>query len=66
MYTFNYLKRWITTKLTDGLKKRVFKFIFKRAFGRFVTELDVSQLEVELYNGVVQLKHPQLNIDVCI
>jgi hypothetical protein len=48
--------------ITESLKKRVFNFIFKRTFSRFIKELDFDQFDVELLNGKISLNYPQLNI----
>ncbi|KAG2388932.1 hypothetical protein C9374_014332 [Naegleria lovaniensis] len=37
-----------SSKLTDPIKKRIFKFVIKRLLGRFIEEPDLSQLDVQL------------------
>lgn len=54
---------WLANRLTDGLKKRLLKFILKKAVGRFIRDVDLSQLDVQLYQGTIELNHLQLNID---
>ncbi|EFC48880.1 hypothetical protein NAEGRDRAFT_56909 [Naegleria gruberi] len=36
------------SRLTDPIKKRIFKFVIKRLLGRFIEEPDLSQLDVQL------------------
>lgn len=60
----NFFDNFLFRSVTDGLKKRVFKFIFKRTFDRFIKEIDLSQVDVQLFTGVVELENLELKIDV--
>ncbi|CAG8532578.1 11151_t:CDS:10 [Dentiscutata erythropus] len=47
------------------IQKRLLKFLLKRALGQFLAEeLDLDNLEVQLGNGLIQLKELQLNVEV--
>jgi hypothetical protein len=48
--------------VSDGLKKRVFKFIIKKVLGRFIDEPDLSQLDVQISKGQYNLSNVSLNI----
>jgi hypothetical protein len=51
--------------LPAALQKRLVKFLLKRAVGQFLREeLDFAHLDVQLGQGLVQLKELALNTEV--
>jgi len=57
---YNYLFGYIT----ENLKKRIFRFILKRTFDRFVKPFDLSQVDIAILSGEVNLNNLQLNTEV--
>jgi hypothetical protein len=50
-----------------ALQKRLVKFLLKRAVGQFLRdELDLDHLDVQLGQGVVQLRELALNVQVSL
>jgi autophagy-related protein 2 len=50
--------------LTDPALRRLYKFVVKRLIGRFlVDELDLSQLDVRLRAGTIELHDLELDVD---
>ncbi|CAI2167831.1 9475_t:CDS:10 [Funneliformis geosporum] len=51
--------------IPSTIQKRLLKFLLKRALGQFLAEeLDLDNLEVQLGEGLLQLKELQLNVEV--
>eukprot|EP01080_Neovahlkampfia_damariscottae_P005870 gene5870-9698_t len=61
-FTLGDLLAWMQLNITESLKKRVFNFIFKRVFSRFIKELNLDQFDIELSSGKISLNYPQLNL----
>jgi hypothetical protein len=55
---------WLSNRLTDGFKKRIFKFVLKKALGRFIQELDLSQLDIQISSGVYSLNNVLIKTEV--
>jgi hypothetical protein len=50
---------------TDGIMKRIIAFVLKRSIGRFVYDLDPSQIAYSVRGGKMEIENVQLNVKVC-
>lgn len=46
--------------------KRIIAFVLKRSIGRFVYDLDPSQIAYSVRGGKMEIENVQLNVKVCI
>ena len=57
---------WNSFALPTNIQKRLYKFLLRKAIGQFLAkELDLDNFDIELYNGSVELRDLDLNLEVC-
>lgn len=56
---------WNSFALPTNIQKRLYKFLLRKAIGQFLAkELDLDNFDIELYNGSVELRDLDLNLEV--